>query len=189
MSSKLSQDAFKWDDHWWVTTVPAAGWPGESGAGQLGGVSPRPVRVVFAPEGRGPEDLADSELQLVGWCLAHLERLRDAALSALLDRYPALQQAYDLEPQEAEAWMPQVADVEELAALLTTTGIHIHQILHGDVPYLGLEFECRWDPEHGVGILLHGDEVVRIGGANTAFVLWMAEEHAESQGWVSPEGW
>jgi hypothetical protein len=47
-------------------------------------------------------------------------------------------------------------------------------------PYVGFEFGCTWDDEHGLGVLMHGERVVDVGGAETAFLLWIAERDAES---------
>ena len=41
---------------------------------------------------------------------------------------------------------------------------------------MGNEFECKWDSEHGVGVLMHDNRMVEIGGADTSFTLWMAEQ-------------
>jgi len=53
--------------------------------------------------------------------------------------------------------------------------INVHQIEKAGVPYVGYQFSCKWDEEHGLGVLMHGDRVVEIGGAETAFTLWIAE--------------
>jgi hypothetical protein len=44
------------------------------------------------------------------------------------------------------------------------------------IPYAGFEFGCTWDDEHGLGVLMHGTRAVDIGGADTAFLLWIAEQ-------------
>jgi hypothetical protein len=54
--------------------------------------------------------------------------------------------------------------------------VHVLQLLKDGVPYVGFEFGCRWDEEHGLGVLLHGTRVVEIGDAQTSFTLWIASE-------------
>jgi len=31
------------------------------------------------------------------------------------------------------------------------------------IPYVGFEFGCTWDEEHGLGVLMHGTRTVEIG--------------------------
>ena len=38
---------------------------------------------------------------------------------------------------------------------------------------------CTWDEEHGIGIILHGDHALELGGADTVGLLWVAEGYAE----------
>jgi hypothetical protein len=44
--------------------------------------------------------------------------------------------------------------------------------------YIGFECGCSWDNEHGCGVLTHKERVVKVGGADTAFLKWIAEEDA-----------
>jgi hypothetical protein len=41
--------------------------------------------------------------------------------------------------------------------------------------YVGLEFGCSWDKEHGFGVMLHGSRVFDIGSADTSFA-WQPKE-------------
>ena len=47
------------------------------------------------------------------------------------------------------------------------------------MPYVGYEFGCEWEDEHGLGVLMHGTRVVDVGFADTAILLWIAEADAE----------
>lgn len=33
---------------------------------------------------------------------------------------------------------------------------------------------ASWDAEHGLGVMLHRDRVVKVGGADTALLEWIA---------------
>jgi hypothetical protein len=57
--------------------------------------------------------------------------------------------------------------------------VNVHQVQKDGIPYVGFEFACTWDEEHGLGVLMHGTRTVEIGGADTAFLLWLAEVDAE----------
>jgi hypothetical protein len=46
--------------------------------------------------------------------------------------------------------------------------------------YLGFSFHVAWEPEHGLGVMVHGRRIVDVGGADTSFLEWIAERDAES---------
>lgn len=75
--------------------------------------------------------------------------------------------------------MPAASSPNDLRALINLHSINVHQVVKNDLPYAGFLFECTWDDEHGLGVLMHGTRVVEIGGADTAILLWIAEADAE----------
>lgn len=63
--------------------------------------------------------------------------------------------------------------------------------------YIGFEFGCPWDREHGLGVMTHAGRVVEVGQADTSFnwprEVWEARAEAaapapppEPPGQVSP---
>ena len=66
-----------------------------------------------------------------------------------------------------------------MRALIGLSSINVHQVQKDGVPYVGFEFGCTWDEEHGLGVLMHGTRTVEIGGADTAITLWIAEKDAK----------
>jgi hypothetical protein len=52
-------------------------------------------------------------------------------------------------------------------------------VTRSNAAYVGLEFGCTWDEEHGVGVMTHQGRAVKIGGADTAFLAWVAEGDRE----------
>jgi hypothetical protein len=63
-------------------------------------------------------------------------------------------------------------------ALIGLHDVYVHQVLKDGLPYVGYEFGCTWDGEHGLGVLVHGTRVVEVGGAQTAMTLWIAKQDA-----------
>ena len=57
--------------------------------------------------------------------------------------------------------------------------VNIHQLDNDGVPYVGYEFGCEWDEEHGLVVLMHGTRLIEVGFADTAILLWIAERDAE----------
>jgi hypothetical protein len=62
--------------------------------------------------------------------------------------------------------------------LIGLHALHVHPVEKDGLPYVGFELGCTWDHEHGLGVLMHGPRVVDIGGADTAFLLWIATRDA-----------
>lgn len=52
---------------------------------------------------------------------------------------------------------------------LTIDALCVRLYAKDGIAYTGYFGNCEWDPEHGCGILMHGDRVIRIGGHDTAF--------------------
>ena len=49
--------------------------------------------------------------------------------------------------------------------MFTINSLNVHQVEKNNIPFIGIELGCTWEAEHGVGVLLHGDSVVELGGA------------------------
>ncbi len=74
--------------------------------------------------------------------------------------------------------MPDLAAPRDFERLIGLHTVHLHPLEKDGVPYVGFEFGCTWDEALGLGILMHGERPVDIGGADTAFLLWIAERDA-----------
>ncbi|WP_228412571.1 DUF6985 domain-containing protein [Chryseobacterium sp. G0240] len=96
-------------------------------------------------------------------------------LSELLKQYPDLQKTYNYPEENKSDFMPDVKDIHGFSNLLTPTYFYIMPVIKNGYPYIGFGFSCSWDSEHGLGIMTHKDRIVKIGGADTAFDSWVAE--------------
>jgi hypothetical protein len=87
-----------------------------------------------------------------------------------------LQSGVQLQPiilEQFRQYVPELAHAKwpELEAFFQLTAIFIFDLERDDVSYVGLVFSClQWDYgyEHGVGIVLHDQRVVRFGVAEMA---------------------
>ena len=70
------------------------------------------------------------------------------------------------------------AALENHVALHT---VHIDDVEHEGVAYVGYELHCSWDSEHGLGVLTHLDRIVEVGQADTAFIGWNADDDRTKQ--------
>lgn len=151
---------FSWDEdeHTWTAhiTLPPDTWA----------APPEPVLLHYAPEGREDHPLDDAELASATRAAEHLPALLTAAR-----RTVHAHAVRTLEPQD-------LAAASALDDGIRVHAVYVHQVTRDRAPYVGVEFSCPWDEEHGLGVLLHGTRVVGIGGADTAFLLWIAERDA-----------
>lgn len=182
----LTANDFKWEDFFWEAKIELAAWKGfQNRGGAYGSVdsdsaSDGTVTVCFAPEGRDDAPLNNDELALIDWAVTHAESIQQAALAGLFKQYESIRQKY-LDWLDEPDEMPIVAKVEEFKGLIGLHSVNVHQVSKDGMPYIGLEFGCNWDGEHGLGILMHGTRVVEIGGADTAILLWIAKRDMKDQ--------
>lgn len=177
---------FKLDDHGysWVAAITFPSWKGYlDRTGAYGGPgdsasSDGSVELVFAPEGRDSSPLTEQEVALVDWFLENERSVSDAAKAAIVQKYPYFQGRYGYSPSEKAEFMPDISSVEHLRLLIGLYAVNIHQIEKDGTPYIGFEFGCTWDEEHGLGVLMHGTRPIEVEGSDTARLLWIAERDA-----------
>lgn len=110
--------------------------------------------------------------------LKYLEDNQQAVLNAILEelflQYPRLQVEYGYEEEDKNDFMPDITKPEDFAELLSPISIHVLSVYKDKFPYIGYEFFCSWDNEHGLGVMMYQDRVVKIGGAEDSFLSWVA---------------
>jgi|SRR5579871_1220871 len=176
---------FKWNEYFWVTSARLPAWAGyQIRNGPYGGVSASgrtdgTVQILFAPEGRGDEPLSDHEVRLVEWVINNQDAIHHSMLEKLFEEYPSMrEQALDwFDEDEAKKVLPKIRFPNQLKDIVGISSINVHKIEQDGKPFIGIELGCTWEIEHGVGILLHGEKALEIGGADTAILLWRAKKY------------
>jgi hypothetical protein len=175
---------FQFERFFWEAKTQLPSWAGyQTRNGPYGSISSDEpsdgvVTIVVKPEGGAETPLSQQEHANVQWLLDHEAELASAVLEGLLAEYPRLQRLYDYEGAERETYMPNVSSAKDFRQLIGLQNVHVHSLLKEGIPYLGYEFGCTWDGEHGLGVLMHGSRVVEVGDASTAFTLWIAKRDA-----------
>ena len=112
---------------------------------------------------------------------AYEQLIRDQAkiqaiiLAGLFSWYNELRPRIHVEV-EALGWrMPPVNVPGAFKELIGLSVIHLMNVHRDGVAYVGYEFGCSWDEEHGSGVMMHKNRIVEIGDGNTAFLSWKAE--------------
>lgn len=124
-------------------------------------------RLIAARPGPYPEQLAAlARLQSSGAATA--ERVLDAVHAYFLDHdYEALLD--EVWNDEGRANVERLKSRETIGETLELQTVHLHNKWRDGLSYVGLILETGWDDGHGLGVLLHGDRIVQVGGADTAF--------------------
>jgi len=123
-----------------------------------------PVEIVMEAEGEEPDaPPTDVQLRQVDWLVANQQALLDAILETALRMYKGnrLDMVGDDEDDDD---LPVLHTPTEIMPLLRPSMIYLNSLDGGELPYVGIDMNCDWDPEHGLGLMFHGLEIVDVSG-------------------------
>lgn len=120
--------------------------------------------------------ITPEHLNAYNYLTTHSEQIRDALLKKLFVEYKNLQADYGYDTDEAKEIMPDVESIEDFKTLVGLSQIHIMNVSKDGLAYVGYEFGCTWDDEHGIGFMTHKDRIIDFGGADTSFLTWVAKK-------------
>ncbi|MDA1478253.1 DUF6985 domain-containing protein [Bacillus changyiensis] len=83
--------------------------------------------------------------------------------------------------EERATYLPDVDSSDQLFDLIELCNIHIHDVSNDGMAYIGYEFTCAWEEEHGIGVMTHKNRIVAIDGADTSILSWIAENDKVEQ--------
>ncbi len=121
-------------------------------------------------------EVTQEHVNAYNYLTQHKETIRDSILASLLAQYKDLQEQYGYDAEDAVYSMPDVDNVSQFKTLIGLSTVHILNVSKDEIAYVGYEFGCTWDDEHGLGIMTHKDRVIEIGGADSSFLTWVAEK-------------
>lgn len=167
-------------------------WEGEALFASWKGYRPR-RRAIAAPDGTVTVSVkvADSDAptppsaeQIAAYRhLVEQEKvIGDAILQAVFARYPEEREAFlDSMDEEAHDDCPEITSLAQLRPLIGLRSLHVLREAKDGFAYLGFEFACAWDSEHGLGVMMHLDRCVSIGGADHSFLEWIADRDIRAE--------
>lgn len=176
-----------WDDYSWSGEINLPSWAGfQSRRGNYGSVNSSDssdgsagLMVNTQDDTRIPP--TPEQKAAFQYLLDHETQVADKILQAIFLKYPEQRIAYLDAFDEYDRVLPEIQQPDELRSLIGLSNVHILvESLSGNA-YVGFEFGCAWDEEHGLGVMAHLDRVVDIGGADVSFLGWIAEQDAENQ--------
>jgi hypothetical protein len=133
------------------------------------------VRItVDADIVEGLAKITEEQVNAYNYLIQHQEIIKDAILQSLLSDYKNMQEYYDYEEGDEE--MPAVDNVSQFSNLIGLSTIHIINVSKDGIAYVGYQFGCTWDDEHGLGFMTHTNRVIHIGWAADSFQSAEAEK-------------
>lgn len=95
------------------------------------------------------------------------ELILNALCKGIIEYYPKMLQEYNLEdiPEFKNLSLNTIADVKKTISINT---LNIIGQSKDDIGYLGFSGSCPWNPEHGFGVLMHKDRIIKIDDADIA---------------------
>ena len=190
LDDRLPVDPFpplKLGKFFWEGSITLASWSGfQSRLGSYGavssaGTSDGTARLYVSTTDDKKNTPSLEQAEALRHLLAHESTTRDAVLAAILRDYPAMRDSFGYDEADAEELMPEVSSVGQFCNLLGLSTLHVLSVAKDGTAYVGFEFGCTWDTEHGLGVMTHRGRVVDVGGADTSFLKWIAERDLESQ--------
>jgi hypothetical protein len=178
----------EWDDFFWSATITLPAWEGFQD--RLGPYASRRGRKASDGSARlsvrppGEEKQSPPSLEQAAayrYLIAHQQRIRDSILQAVFDEYPDYRASYieGYGLDESDGTLPLLDRPEQLKDLVGLSEVLVHPVVREGVAYVGYEFGCAWEEEHGLGAMLHQDRVVKVGHADVAILAWIAEGDAK----------
>ncbi|MFX0069573.1 MAG: DUF6985 domain-containing protein [Candidatus Hermodarchaeota archaeon] len=105
--------------------------------------------------------------------------MHENIMNSLMKKYEKLKPLYGYEGKEADEFMPDVKDMNQFKNLIQLDLVHLLNVFKDNIAYVGYEFKCKWDPDHGLGFMTHMDRVFKCNIGDYAFTTWVAEEDLE----------
>jgi len=176
-----------WNEYSWegTVTLPAfAGFQCRRGPyGTMSAAEPSDGSAQItaeSPDASGHAPPSAAQAAAVELIRSRQVELRDALLDALLTEYEKVRDdlSGEFDADEAERVIPKVTSPDGFRNLIGLNAVHVQTVERDGLAYVGLEFGCTWDEEHALGFMTHGTRVVKVGGADTSFLAWIAERDA-----------
>jgi hypothetical protein len=153
-----------WDGYSWAAEVELPAWRRFQDNDK--------VRITVSADGGRPP--SRSLLATYQYVFDHDKPLADVIVSQLLARSPWL----DNEEDEIDGDC-RIDEPAQLCQHLRLDTVIVHEVVGEGTAYVGYAFGCDWETEHGLGVMMHRDRIVAWGGADHAYLTWIARRDAE----------
>ena len=171
-------EELEWSDDCWEGRIRLPAWAGfqSRGGAYCSRDAKAPSDGSVAVNVKPPEKVKElvptsAQCRAVQFQIERGEEVVRSVLTALLPHHRELKKDWEL----GDELMPPITSGEEFRKHIGLGQVHVLPYESEGLAYLGLEFGCEWEPEHGLGVVVHGARVVQIDAAEIAF-SWQPEE-------------
>lgn len=102
-------------------------------------------------------------------CLQYIQQYQDQIGTTIIDtlwnEWDEIKATNELDEWEG---FPTVENKVDLYKLVRIDEIYVKALHKDNIAYLGILGDCKWDEEHGLGMVLHKQRVISFGGAEEA---------------------
>ena len=172
-----------WDTFYWTGTLRLPFWSGfQTRRGAYASVSSNRVSdgtvqlTIPSIDEEATAPPTPQQARALEDLLARESSIGSQILNGIFADYPKRRELYEYDNQTGAQVMPAIQRADQLQDLIGLSTVHILTVAKDDVAYVGFEFGCEWDQEHGLGVMTHRGRIVKIGGADTSFLEWVAED-------------
>lgn len=168
---ELPPMTFDEEGYYFEGEIALTSWAGyQSRQGDYGSVdSSEPSKGVYPMTTGGEEDeIHDYHKAAYRYLIENEARIHQCLVKAIEKEYNDFRNEIDGRDREKE--MPSLVDLNDLKKYMGLSQVYLHDEEKDGVGYIGFEFGCTWDTEHGLGVLLHKDQVIEIGFADCAIL-------------------
>jgi len=124
--------------------------------------------------------ITDSHVRAYEYTLENSKMIQEVMLISLLDKYKNLVESFGQRGAGGNRSTQANIGIQHFNDLISLLTIHIMNVEKEGMAYVGYEFGCAWDAEHGLGIMTHRNRICKIGSAHISFLTWVAEEDLET---------
>jgi hypothetical protein len=169
----------KWGDYFWEGRLVLPSWSGfQKRLGPYSSVSGCEPSVgevqlsVSSPDESKPSPPCEAQVRSFCYIRDNDCVMCEKVLKAIFDVYPAWRENYkDFLGEEFEKQMPVLHTLSDLKSLIGLSTVHILNVEKDGLAYVGFEFGCTWDEEHGLGVMSIGGRIIDVGSAEEAFSI------------------
>lgn len=181
----------KWNGYFWTGIFRLESWSNfqdRSGwynsEASPGKKSDGTVKLYIAAPGPDLTEPCKEQIETFNYLLANQKVIQQQLLNAIFEKYPEERNlfregyGYDEEMSEEEKEefeeeygqdAPELSSPDELKRVMGLSIVHILNCAKDGLAYVGYEFGCTWEDEHGCGAITHEKRVIEIGHADTSF--------------------
>jgi hypothetical protein len=206
-SSKRQQSVsplppLQWNGHFWVGRIQLRSWQGfQSRLGPYGSessptASDGTAELNVATPGSSAEQPPSAEqANSFRYLLENEAAIRDTLVAAIWEEYWSVREKRLARGEVLPSDMPALASSEQLKSQIGLSIVHILPVAKDNAAYVGFEFGCTWEEEHGLGVMTHQGRIVeltdkgiaKVNQADLASEEWVAEEDAQAPEPVAEE--